>query len=308
MTQLIQELADSSRRAILIELMGGSRTVTELVRATHLKQPNVSNHLAKLRDRGILRSQKTGRQVLYSLANGQVESVLQAYLAQRAPRAVSVGDLPGLRAAYLEAALDGNEEACAQFVQGALQQGRSMLDVYADLLGPAMFKVGDLYTSGQIDEADEHTASRITEAMMALVRQFVGRPATGERRALLGCVAGNDHTIGLAMINDVLRAAGWQTVLLGANVPTPAFVRATTSHEPDLLLVSLSTHDQLPETLELLHRIAPLRDRMRIGVGGLVAAAEARTLEAAGADFVTSSIREFAEQMLPRLTVQAANG
>src|SRR5579862_7672418 len=61
-------LAEPSRRALLENLRFGRKSVTELVTATNLKQPNVSNHLAKMRQQGIVRAERIGRQVYYSLA------------------------------------------------------------------------------------------------------------------------------------------------------------------------------------------------------------------------------------------------
>ena len=39
----------------------GRKSVSELVHLTHLKQPNVSNHLAKMREQGLVRAERSGR-------------------------------------------------------------------------------------------------------------------------------------------------------------------------------------------------------------------------------------------------------
>ena len=65
---LSQALAEPSRRALLENLRYGQKTVTQLVVATSLKQPNVSNHLAKMKQQGIVRAERIGRQVYYSLS------------------------------------------------------------------------------------------------------------------------------------------------------------------------------------------------------------------------------------------------
>ncbi len=61
---LSQAIAEPSRRALLENLRFGAKTVTQLVDATALKQPNVSNHLAKMKQQGIVRSERIGRQVI----------------------------------------------------------------------------------------------------------------------------------------------------------------------------------------------------------------------------------------------------
>jgi DNA-binding transcriptional ArsR family regulator len=53
-------------------------TVNEVVAATGLSQPNVSKHLACLRDCGLVLAQRSGRYVSYQLTTAGVETLLQA--------------------------------------------------------------------------------------------------------------------------------------------------------------------------------------------------------------------------------------
>ncbi len=54
-------LADGNRRRILELVVAGSPTVTELVRATRLRQPLVSHHLRALRAAGVVEAVREGR-------------------------------------------------------------------------------------------------------------------------------------------------------------------------------------------------------------------------------------------------------
>lgn len=75
--------------ALLEALRVGSRTVSELVAATGLSQPNASGHLACLRDFGFVTSTQEGRLVRYALATPLVNQVLreaEAVLATAADR------------------------------------------------------------------------------------------------------------------------------------------------------------------------------------------------------------------------------
>ena len=51
--KLFRGFADPSRLGILDALRNGPLTVSEIVEATSLSQPNVSNHLGCLRDCGL---------------------------------------------------------------------------------------------------------------------------------------------------------------------------------------------------------------------------------------------------------------
>lgn len=70
--QVCQVLADPSRLELLHLLGTGERTVGELVTATGLRQANVSQHLALLRQRGIVVPRRDGTTVYYTLAYPEI--------------------------------------------------------------------------------------------------------------------------------------------------------------------------------------------------------------------------------------------
>lgn len=78
---LTQALADPLRLDILRELMGGAATVSELTALLGATQSNVSNHLAVLRERGLVRATREGRQMLYELRDPAVASLIEALAA-----------------------------------------------------------------------------------------------------------------------------------------------------------------------------------------------------------------------------------
>ncbi len=58
-------IAESRRRDILIFLAGSERPVGEIVDALDMAQPSVSKHLKVLREVGLVRVRRDGRQMLY---------------------------------------------------------------------------------------------------------------------------------------------------------------------------------------------------------------------------------------------------
>ncbi len=66
-------LADPTRLAILRSLMGGERSVTQVVGETGRNQPNVSKHLKMLAEAALVSRRKEGLQVFYRLDDPLVE-------------------------------------------------------------------------------------------------------------------------------------------------------------------------------------------------------------------------------------------
>ncbi|GIW69240.1 MAG TPA: helix-turn-helix transcriptional regulator [Chloroflexi bacterium] len=75
--KLFRGFSDSSRLVILSALRDGARTVSELVQVTGLTQSNVSNHLACLRNCGLVIAEQHGRFVQYQLSDERVAQLLR---------------------------------------------------------------------------------------------------------------------------------------------------------------------------------------------------------------------------------------
>lgn len=78
---LAQALADPLRLTILQHLMAGPASVSELLSVTGEAQSKVSNHLALLRERGLVQTTREGRQVVYQLADAPVAQLVESLSA-----------------------------------------------------------------------------------------------------------------------------------------------------------------------------------------------------------------------------------
>jgi DNA-binding transcriptional ArsR family regulator len=75
--KLFRGFSDPSRLSILEALRNGPLTVSEIVQETGLSQSNVSNHLACLRDCGLVVSEQNWRYVTYQLSDDRVGDLLE---------------------------------------------------------------------------------------------------------------------------------------------------------------------------------------------------------------------------------------
>ena len=69
---MCKALNDAKRLAILYALRTGPRTVTQLCQAIQAPQSNTSQHLATLRDRGLIKADRHGSNVVYSLQHPKI--------------------------------------------------------------------------------------------------------------------------------------------------------------------------------------------------------------------------------------------
>jgi len=66
-SDVFNAIAEPQRREILVRLRAGERPVTELARELGMTQPRASKHLRVLREVGLVRNRKAGKQRLYGL-------------------------------------------------------------------------------------------------------------------------------------------------------------------------------------------------------------------------------------------------
>ena len=69
-------LADPKRLLILYALRNGELSVSEICEEVGFAQANVSQHLAVLRDKGLVRTRKDGQFVFYSVSSPKIIQAL----------------------------------------------------------------------------------------------------------------------------------------------------------------------------------------------------------------------------------------
>jgi DNA-binding transcriptional ArsR family regulator len=77
----LRMLADGTRLGLLWHLREGERTVGDLAQLTGRAAPAVSQHLAKLRLGGLVRTRRDGTQIHYRLATSHVRRLVDDVVA-----------------------------------------------------------------------------------------------------------------------------------------------------------------------------------------------------------------------------------
>ncbi|MGO8952864.1 MAG: ArsR/SmtB family transcription factor [Rhodomicrobium sp.] len=73
---MMKQLANPSRLTILCQLLSGERSVGELADFVGLSQSALSQHLAKMREAGLVTSEKRGQMVYYHLSSMKANALL----------------------------------------------------------------------------------------------------------------------------------------------------------------------------------------------------------------------------------------
>lgn len=73
---LLRAMAHGARLKVLCELSSGERKVGDLVHAAGLSQSALSQHLARLREEGLVTTRRDAQTIYYSLADAKVRRLV----------------------------------------------------------------------------------------------------------------------------------------------------------------------------------------------------------------------------------------
>ena len=118
----------------------------------------------------------------------------------------------------------GDEAGAWAVVESALASGAEIAAVYSELLVPALRSIGDGWERGELSIAAEHRASVVASRLVARLGARFARRGRSRGSVVLGAPTGELHALPGAMLANLLRAAGFEPLDLGANTPAESFV------------------------------------------------------------------------------------
>jgi diguanylate cyclase (GGDEF)-like protein len=165
-----------------------------------------------------------------------------------------------LTRAYQDALAVADAGGAGRVARKALGEGMGVAGLYQRVIAPAMWRIGELWEQGKISVADEHLATALTHQAMA----GIYGPSLGHKvmpgRILMAAVEGEQHALGLRMAADVIELAGYETIYLGADVPTADLLQAVAARSPHLVGLSATMPSSIPvldRTVAEIRRIDP---------------------------------------------------
>jgi DNA-binding transcriptional ArsR family regulator len=80
LSKTLAALSDETRRRILTLLRAGSKSAGEIAAEFSLSKPTISHHLKVLDEAGLVRSERRGTSIVYTLQSNVIEDLAQAVL------------------------------------------------------------------------------------------------------------------------------------------------------------------------------------------------------------------------------------
>lgn len=165
--------------------------------------------------------------------------------------------------------LAGDEPGAWSVVERALVAGVSPQECYLDLVMGALGRISEAGAAGALGVADSYVATATATRIVARLGARFRRPGRSRGTIVLGAPRGEQHSLPIAIVADLVRLAGFTVLELGADVPAEAFVAAATRVDNLLAVgVGVTRVDVLGEAAEVLAVLRAALPDMPVLIGG----------------------------------------
>jgi 5-methyltetrahydrofolate--homocysteine methyltransferase len=162
-------------------------------------------------------------------------------------------------------------EAVKRVCREALAAGIPAYRLILDGMAKGMEIVGQKYENGEYFLAELLMAGEAMKAGISLLEPYLKAEETESAgKIILGTVRGDIHDIGKNVLIILLKAANFEVIDLGIDVPAEEFVKAVQKHLPDIVGISAMLTSTMTEMKTTINELANagLRDKVKIIVGG----------------------------------------
>lgn len=196
---------------------------------------------------------------------------------------------PGASGDRLREALDRFDEPGAHAALDRLLSTFTLDTVLRDAVLPYLHELGERWERGEASIGQEHFASAVLRGrLLGLAR---GWGSGGSPLALLACLPGDQHDLGLISFGLALRGRGWRIAFLGPDTPLATITETARLLEPALVVLTATTAAQAAGARDGLADVARSAPLALAGSGASPGLAEAVGAQYLEDDPVTAAAR-----------------
>jgi methanogenic corrinoid protein MtbC1 len=154
----------------------------------------------------------------------------------------------------------GDAETAEGAIATAIEDGIPAGTLHGEVLAPALLRIRELRSAGEIDSDRERLAKGITRRVLAtLYRYMIGNTEPTRERVLLAGMEGDEHALELQMMHDQIAAAGFQT-LFDTDLSIERLRATVDSRSPDLIVLGATDGEDsaaIARAVDELHAAHP---------------------------------------------------
>jgi methanogenic corrinoid protein MtbC1 len=202
--------------------------------------------------------------------------------------------------------INADRAGAASVIEQAIAEGIPPGRIIADLLDPALTRLGRLWGLETVSLAQTFVAAKIAEDILLRCMPEVGASVPHNRPVVLGNIEDDFHSLGRRIVGSFLRAAGWDVHDLGNDVLAEHFVDKALEVGASVIGASAMMQTTALNIRKLRDRIDArgLNGRLKLAVGGAVFNWRPDLVAEVGGDGTTTNAAG-ADALLRRLHAEA---
>ena len=167
---------------------------------------------------------------------------------------------------FLNALLQNDPALASRLVEQELAEVGSRAAVFADLIHPAQYEIGDMWYRGLIGVADEHRATSLVETIVDRLSPTPTHEPKRGVRCVLASIGAERHVIGLRLLAAAMADDGWEVVVMEKPASVQDLLAAIDRARPQLVGLSAA---YLPDPEPIKRAIRLVKERgIPVMVGG----------------------------------------
>lgn len=195
-------------------------------------------------------------------------------------------ELRDARRTFRDCLLAADFQAGFQLAESILAGKDGQEALYLGLIQPVMYEIGRLWEQDEISTAEEHLATSVVARILAGLYARLPLAAAVRGKAVVTCAPNEYHELGGRMLADMLEAAGWDVLFLGANTPAEELIKLVRKNNPRFLAISLTMPFSIDKVAAIIARLrsTPDLNQIKVLVGGSAFNADHTLWRKIGAD------------------------
>ncbi len=162
----------------------------------------------------------------------------------------------------------GDAETAEGSIATAIEQGIPATTLHGEVIAPALQRIRELRSAGEIDADRERLAKGITRRVLAtLYRYMVGNAEPTRERVLLAGLEGDEHALELQMMHDQIAAAGFRTVF-DADLTIDRLSAVVAEESPDVIVLGATDGEDYAAITAAVEGVHAERPEIPIVLGG----------------------------------------
>ena len=170
-----------------------------------------------------------------------------------------------------KAVLEGEDELAVRLSQEALDVSINPIDI-SKIIISGIGEAGELWKKNIYFQSDVVMSAEAFRAAMEVVEPHMTAGEAGESgKVIIGTVAGDMHNLGKIMVIAMLRAALFEVIDLGEDVPGSTFIEKVKEIKPDILGLGCYMTTTMLEVKDIIKDLEKkgLRSGVKVIIGGV---------------------------------------